>query len=151
MKNHLISAVLGAFMLVAGLQIVAPQQVSAGTPSGECEVGTFLGLPTWYKYLELGEQDGDPCAIIGPEGDEGGLDMRAVVGRVALAITEILLRLAAVISVGFVMYGGFRYIISQGEPDSAKVARQTILNALIGLVISIIATGLVFFIASTLT
>jgi hypothetical protein len=125
--------------------------------SDSCERNNLFAFPTWYEYLEVGLKGNDPCAILGPtaevdctlELDEGcNLDYIAVSGRVGLAIIEIMLRLASIVSVGFVAYGGFKYIISQGEPDNAKSARKTIINALIGLVITMIATGSVMFIAS---
>lgn len=121
--------------------------------TGVCSGGnacstSFLGLPTWYKYLEL---DGS-CEVTGPtDSVTGDLLWPKVVGYIGVAVLEVLLRLAALVSIGFVMYGGFRYITSQGEPDSTKSARQTIQNALIGLVISLIATAIVAFIANELT
>ncbi len=122
------------------------------TGSLNCTVsGGLLGIPTWYQYLEMGPKDGDPCAIIGPNDANGDLDIRAAIYRVGLAVIEIMLRLAVIIAAIFVIVGGFRYITSQGEPENAKSARQTITNALIGMVISLLATGLVAFIANRLT
>jgi hypothetical protein len=148
MKKIFLVCVLLAVFLVGGLSMpkTAFAEVAPGCSS------TFLGLPAWYKYLDVGEQDGDPCAIIGPTKDgTQDFDMLAALPLIGLAIVEILTRIAAIISVGFVMYGGFRYITSQGEPENTKSARQTIINSLIGLVISLIATGLVAFIADQFT
>ena len=122
----------------------------AREPTTGCEdsASFFLGLPTWYKYLEL---DGN-CEIAGPfKSGTDELDWQKAGGLVALAIVEILTRLAAIVAVGYVIYGGFRYITSQGEPDNTKSARQTIQNGLIGLVIALIATASVAFIAKILT
>jgi hypothetical protein len=114
--------------------------------------GGFLGFPTWYKYLDIGPENGDPCAIIGPTKDgETGLDWEMASGRVALAVIEIMLRIATLVAIAFVIIGGIRYITSQGEPDNAKSARQTITNALIGLVISLLAAAIVAFVANRLT
>lgn len=49
------------------------------------------------------------------------------------------------------MYGGFQYLISQGEADKIAGARKTILNAIIGLAIAMLATGIVAFIGGQLT
>lgn len=110
--------------------------------------GNFL-LPTWYKYLNTDAE----CEIIGPLNNpndlDSGIDWAAASGRVALAIVEIMIRVATLVAVGFVMYGGFRYITSQGEPENTKSARQTIQNAIIGLIVSLIATALVAFITNT--
>lgn len=110
--------------------------------------GDLLGIPTWHKYLDKGPEP--DCEITGPK-DGDKIDWRAASGRVALAVLEILIRIGTLISVGFVIYGGFRYITSQGEPENTKSASQTILNAVIGLVIALIATASVGFIATRLT
>ena len=127
--------------------------------------GSFLGFPTWYKYLDIGpeyitieDKDGnpvltveDPCAIIGPTHTDGSMDMAKASTYVGIAVVEILLRIAVIAALGYVMYGGFRYITSQGESENTKSARQTMVNALIGLTISLIATALVAFLANQLT
>ncbi len=99
--------------------------------------GSFLGFPTWYKYLD-GEKVAGKCSVAFafPDG----------IGLILLAVVEILLRIAALVAVGFVIYGGFQYILSQGEPDRARAARGTIINALIGVVIALIATVVVTYI-----
>jgi hypothetical protein len=67
---------------------------------------------------------------------------------IVLAIVDILLRVAALVAVGYVVYGGVQFIVAQGEADQAKKARQTAINALIGLVIALISTGLVAFVGT---
>jgi len=111
---------------------------------------TFLGLPRWYKYLEIGDKEGDPCAIIGPDGPDGTLDWGKVLPRIGLAIVEILLRIVAILSLGFTIFGGFKYITSQGEPDATKKAKGTVVNASIGLVIAIFAASIVGFVGNIL-
>jgi hypothetical protein len=103
--------------------------------------GSFLGLPTWYKYLE-GETDSSGRCSINFDFQSSG-DF----GAVLLAIFEIILRVGAIVAVIFVIYGGFEYITSQGEPDRAKNARGTIINALIGLAITVSAVAIVNLIA----
>lgn len=120
---------------------------------------SLLAFPTWYQYLTFGEKikDGvvvDPCAIVGPvdnttcdsDGGNCNLSMPKAVSYVAIAVVEIMLRLASILAVGFVMYGGFKFITSQGDPEGAKNARQTIQNALIGLVLTLLSAAIVSFI-----
>ena len=66
---------------------------------------------------------------------------------IGLAIFEDLLRVAGMAAVAFVIYGGFRYTTSQGSPEQTGAALGTILHALIGLAIAIIAATSVAFIA----
>jgi len=62
---------------------------------------------------------------------------------VLLAIVEILLMIAGIVAVGYVIYGGVSYTISQGTPEKTVAARTIILNGLIGLVIAALAVVIV--------
>lgn len=112
----------------------------ASAKSRDCEERRLLGLPFWHEYIS------DENCNIGQI-----TDWPLTAGSVAIAFVEILLRIAGMVAVGYIIYGGFRYIVSQGEPDATKAARETILNAVIGLVIAIIATAVVNFIGNMLT
>ena len=109
-----------------------------------CPEGGFLGLPSWQHYLE-GEMYDDEetgkkaCAV--------KLDGINSIWKIVAAVIDILLRIAALVAIGFVVYGGGTYTLSQGSPDTTKKALSTTLNALVGIVISIIAAALVGFIA----
>jgi hypothetical protein len=96
-------------------------------------------LPTWHKYLQ---HDSD-CRI-------SDFNFPDDLGAIALAIVEILLRIGTLAAVGYVIYGGFMFMTSQGEPDKAANARKTIINAVVGLVIALLATGIVSFIGGKL-
>lgn len=112
-------------------------QVTAATAeSCSKSASSFLGFPTWYKYLNPVYQNGQ-CVL--------NTNMPDDLGKIGLALVEIFLRLAGLVAVIFVVYGGFNYITSQGEPDKTKSARQRIVNALIGLVITTVATVIVSF------
>ncbi len=116
-----------AVLSIVGIGAFVPTDVNAAS---SCQKGSFLGLPTWYEYLEF---DGD-CNIA------EGQSLEVMAPRVGLAVVEILLRISGMVAVGYIIYGGFRYMLSQGEPDATKKAKGTILNALIGMIIAITAT-----------
>lgn len=135
-------------------------QEARDNPSGRnlssCEADQrqrLLGiLPKWYKYLPY-----TPLEATQPVGPDNrcriSVDFRdnpAGVLPIGLAIIEMLLAVAGVVSVAFVIVGGFRYITSQGEPEHTKAALSTIINALIGGAIAIVATALVAFIGGRL-
>lgn len=144
---------LGVFSAGISLSIFMMTNKALAASAALCtdKGSTFLGFPTWYKYL-------NPSFIEARDTVVGDKVLKTVsqcnlnanfpedLGKVGLAIVEILLRLGGLIAVAFVVYGGFKYITSQGEPDKTKNARQTIINSMIGLVISIIATAAVAFI-----
>jgi hypothetical protein len=140
------------FSVFAGTNTLMPYSVSAATPppaTDPCNK-SFLGLPTWYKYLEVGEYEGDPCAIKGPNDGKGGLDFEQALPLIVLAVIEILLRIAGMVAVGFVIFGGFKYITAQAEPDKLAQAQSTIINALIGLAIAVMAVTVVNFLGGAI-
>jgi hypothetical protein len=59
--------------------------------------------------------------------------------------------LAGFVAVGFIIYGGYLYIISHGSSEQIVKAKKTITNAIIGLVIAILATAIVSTLTSVLT
>lgn len=102
---------------------------------------SFFGLPTWYKYLP-GETDSitGQCAPV--------LQNMNQIWAIALAAVEILMRIGGMVAVGYIIYGGFRYMTSRGEPENTAEAKNTIINAIIGLVIVIISVSVVNFVGN---
>ena len=119
-----------------GMATIPTSSVSAA----DCG-GNILTLKPWYHGLT----DGD-CNIETP-GDTD--EMGSFIGKIALNIVEDLLQIAGYVAFGFVVYGGFLYMTSSGQPDKATTARKTITYGLVGLVIAISAVLLVNVIAST--
>lgn len=107
---------------------------------------SVFGIPTWYKYLPAETVNGE-CKLLG---DFTVNKMNSLLG-IGLAITEILLFIAGFLAIVYVIYGGFRYVLSQGEPENTKIAKDAILNAVIGLVIAVLASAIVRFIGTSLT
>lgn len=58
-------------------------------------------------------------------------------------VLRIILGIIGAVSVLFVAIGGMRYVFSQGDPQAVSKAKSTIVFALIGLVIAIVAQGIV--------
>lgn len=104
-----------------------------------CNSTGFFGFPTWYKYLKYDDSSGN-CEIV-------NFDVSQI-PLIVLALVEIALRIAALVAVGYIIYGGVQFITGQGEADKSKKARQTIINALIGLVIALLSVGVVTFIGT---
>ncbi len=133
------SSVIGLFSLVQYQPVVYAQPAA-----GNCTPGSGgLPLPTWYQYLP-GKTTTNGCEINAK--DLGG----KVVILILMGVFDILLYLAGVIAVIMVIWGGFKLLTSSGEPQKIAAARTTIFNALVGLVIAIIASQIVGFIAGGL-
>ena len=67
---------------------------------------------------------------------------------ILIAIIELLLKISGLIAVGFIIFGGIKYITSQGSPEGINGAKRTITNAIVGLIIALFASGLVQFIGN---
>lgn len=110
-----------------------------------CSAGpgsSFLKFfPTWYEYLDINP---DTCEV-------QSFEVPGDIWKIALAAVAILLRIAGLVAVGYTIFGGFKYVLSRGNPSEAAKARQTIIDAMIGIAIASIATVLVAFLGRTLT
>lgn len=66
-------------------------------------------------------------------------------------IVEVMITIVGIISVIMIMVGGIKYATSGGESSSAASAKNTVLYAVIGLIVAVVAQMLVFFVLSRFT
>lgn len=109
-----------------------------------CSVKGFFGIPPWYKYLVSSGRMATnkvtgACELVGK------LQWNDFI-LIALALLDMVFRLAGLVAVAFVIWGGIQYVISQGEPDKTKDAQTTIINALIGLAVTLVSVPVISFI-----
>lgn len=62
------------------------------------------------------------------------------------AILTIVFGIVGALSLLFITIGGFKYILSEGDPQAAAKAKGTIIYALVGLIVSISAVAIVTFV-----
>ena len=62
-------------------------------------------------------------------------------------ISSLAFLIAGGISVIFIIVGGLRYVISAGNPEDTKRAKDTIIYAVVGLIVSMLAFTVVGFVA----
>ena len=115
--------------------VVTPTSYAAADAS--CEV-RILGIPPWYRGLASRDAATNQCSIESP-----GTDLSKFIWHVALNVIEIGLYLVGYIAVFFILYGGFQFLTGGDKPGQIEKARTTILNAVIGLVISIASVVIV--------
>ncbi len=127
----MIVASLGGALMVTAL----PQ-----TASAVCNRG-FLGFPAWYDGLTVSADD---CNLKTPD-DVGGLSN--FIWRIVLNVVTIGLVGASYVAAYFILYGGFLFLTSQGDPADAAKARSTMLDAVIGLAIAMASVAFVNFLA----
>lgn len=123
------------FGFVIALSLVIASPVVMAKSAADCNAQSFFGVPTWYEYLSF---DGS-CS---PKTDAAN----AII-LIIFAVIDIIIYIGGLIAAFYIIYGGFEFILAQGSPDKITSARSTILNAVIGLVIVLVASQLVSFIA----
>jgi len=88
---------------------------------------------TVQEGAEAARAEGMPAELIGPDG-------------VFTQITSIVLYIVGIISVLMLVWGGIRYIISGGDSKKITDAKNTILYAIVGLIIAVLAYAIVRFV-----
>lgn len=92
------------------------------------------------KYLYLLANDLNLNSLPKPSAGQGAIN----------TVISIVIGTVAAIAVVMVIIGGFRYILAQGDPQAVSKAKGTILYALIGLLVAIIAQAIVAFVGGSL-
>ena len=115
--------------LMIGLCALCPVPVMAATWDGDeaCKYGTD-------DQKELaGCNDGD----------------QTVFDKIPGAVTAVF-SVAGIIAVGVIIFGGVRYSVSQGDPGKVKRAKDTIMYAVIGLIVTLSAFAITTFVVGNL-
>ena len=87
-----------------------------------------------------------------PGGDPIDNDSSPILGPSSIfyKIIQTVIILTGSISVIMIMVGGFRYVVSGGDSTAVKSAKDTILYALVGLIIAIFAQTIITFVLSNI-
>ncbi len=112
-------AVLGIGMIVFEAPMVSAQSIGKGGAPGGVQAAKGTNVPTNFA-----------------SGD----------GSLIRKIIDILLYAIGVISVIMLIFGGLRYVVSGGQKESVTAAKNTILYAIVGLLIAIFAYAFINFI-----
>lgn len=142
-----------ALTALASILLVTPA-VSAATPNVPCKPllksSTIVMFPTWYEYIPTGKTDKlGRCTIpdIKITDPANNVDFNGIgILLIILAFIDIALRIAGLVAVGFIIFAGIRYTTSVGSPDKVQQAQGTLRDAIVGLLIAIVAVGIVSFI-----
>ena len=121
MKNILKKvAVMIAMIATVSLVTVAPVGAAGGRGFGSCDA-TFLGMTPW------------DCGVIENPSSEQELKDNAL--RIIFNILSDTSVVAAYLTVGFVIWGGYKYMFSYGDAGKVAQGKKTLVNAFIGLAI----------------
>lgn len=142
--KRLLAPIIVFLTVASGVSVMAPSPVNAAplpgavTQVAACSGGSFFGFPPWYACL--------------PKDNTGSPKLTKLedIWLIAFPLIETAIKAAGYAAIGFIMWGGIKFIKSQGNPGEITSARDTIRDAVIGLVICISAVAIVQFAASRL-
>lgn len=95
--------------------------------------------------FDLSISDGASSA----RGIDQAVDLFGATG-IFTTISNVMLFIVGAISVIMIVIGGFRYVVSGGNTTNVAAAKNTILYAIVGLVISMLAYAIINFVISSL-
>lgn len=131
---------------IFSLTALAPTEVSAKAITESADTScnrSFLGFRPWYQGLAV--KKNGVCEVGTPE------DFPTFVWTAVLNIVMDLMTAVGYIATVMVAWGGISYIIATGDPGKITAAKRTIIGAVSGLIISILANVIINFIVMVLT
>ncbi len=136
----MIRRLLTSLVVVATLSTAVPAPAMATSNAtfvaATCRdaVANFLGLLSWDACLEH-------------DGSVPKITKLSDFWLITLPLLGDAIKVAGYTAAGFVVWGGIKYIKSQGDPGQFNEARQIIYNALFGLLLAMISVAIVNFVA----
>jgi hypothetical protein len=127
-------------MSVAGL-LVVPMLVPAAAHAQTELQNSVCGGAT---ELQISAEASGDCAAAGTEGEDS-------VNRIITTIINVFSGVVGVVAVIMIIYGGFKYITSGGDSSNIGAAKNTILFAIVGLIIVALAQIIVRFVLGRTT
>lgn len=135
--------ILGAIFMMALPLITSAPTFAAYTntatpscPTGGVSAGgnSFLGIKPWYDGLI--DSDGN---ILQPVETESVTQTSCFIWTAVANVSSSISSVAAILAIGFVIYGGYLYIFSGGDAGKTAAGRKTLYAAFIGLAIIVLA------------
>jgi len=111
---------------------------------------TLLAAPATTLAFNDSEADDTGFQVSRFTNEFRGIQDPAKAGLITtiIRIINALLVLAAIAAIVFVIIGGVRYITSQGDEDATEQAKNSIIYAIIGIIVIILAAVIVNFFVS---
>jgi|GEM_PF-2014411 len=134
------SLIVLAMMASSAIALPSPS-FAASCPGGEAHLLTF---PAWYNRVV-----DENCEIVPPaSNDPDGIRKFAM--SIAFNIAEIILQLVAYGTLVMIIKGGFDYMTANGEQAKMTSSKNSIRNAIVGMVIALSAVAIVRLVGSAL-
>ncbi|MBR5419196.1 hypothetical protein IK110_03035 [Candidatus Saccharibacteria bacterium] len=128
MKKLIISIAI-VLMSAVGFTAMVPVQDVAAESAVTCQTH-FLGLKVWYDGLTDGN-----CNIQGPVKDSTGASLRRFVWTIVMNVVSMVLGVVGYLAILMVIWGGYQYMMAQGDAGKLAKGKKTVTNAVVGLAI----------------
>ena len=115
--GFVISMFLPLAMGSAAVQATGGQKSTYSTES-------FLGLKPWYDGLMYGDQLKTPKTEC--SGAANCIELKTFIWTIVFNVLTDLTLIGAYLTLGFVIWGGYQYILSSGSTDKALKGKKTI-------------------------
>ena len=144
MKKIQIAIIATAAAMMMGLMPIAEvhadekatSATSGSSSTGKtCETTHVLGLRAWYDNLV----DTSTCEIRS-DAFTGEENLRTSVWTIVLNLVSCVLGVVGYLAICFVIWGGYQYMLANGDPGKVAKGKKTITNSLIGLAICMLAS-----------
>ena len=131
-----------AVILVSTLMLSAPGLVPAvaSAQTGCGNIGTGIADGANAATPNNGGGNIDSCS------STNATNANSEIGKIAQNVVNIFSYVVGAIAVIMIIYGGFRYITSGGDSNSVGSAKNTLIYAIVGLVIVALAQIIVHFV-----
>ena len=141
-KRALLS--IGLLLLLATPASAAALSPALSTPSKQvavCATGAanFFGIQPWHACL--------------PKGDDGSPQMTSIndIFLIIFPVVEALVKIAVYVAIFYIFWMIIKIFLARGDSGKVAQASMGIRDAVIGMIIALIAVAIVNFIASAVT
>jgi hypothetical protein len=133
LKNFMIITLSSLAIIVPSISISAPSIVMADCGAGATATGSYInsGVNTAFG-------SNNSC--------QNGTPASSSLATIAKTVVNIFSLIVGIVAVIMIIYGGFRYITSGGESGAVGNAKNTIIYAIVGLILVALAQTLVHFV-----
>lgn len=125
--KRFVAYALAVALMYAGM--FAPTAFAAACPDQ-----SILGFPAWFKGLQCDTANGQATVQIKDT---------ASIWVIIMNIVQWLVIAGGYVAVYFIIWGGFKYITSAGDPQKVEGAKNAITNAVIGFVIVLASVAII--------
>ena len=124
MKN-IIKRFGSTLAIIASMAVIALGTMGAPVLADECDTSSGLS-----GGLECTENDDMPKSLTGDNG-------------IVTTVINTMLFIVGILSVIMIIYAGIRYVTAHGDKGQVEGAKNTLIYAIVGLIVSIVAYALV--------